>query len=189
MDFPSLSGKNYELQKRYFSEVDPKPDLIFFQEATEKIASDLCEKIFNGYGTAYEKEDYNKCNCILYYITKINLNIVHSTRCHCHQGTCMYIGSRTSIVTLECKHFGNTGTRKIIVVSCHLYYHKLSRVKRIENAKLLFQALEELQQSSRCPVLVAGDFNCNLHEHCVERQEFELPTYRVTRHREACAGH
>ena len=90
--------------------------------------------------------------------------------------------SRIHVVTLKCKDASN---KKIIVGSCHLPY-KTTLNQRKQNAELLFKTLNKLQQYSKCPLLIAGDFNYDLQRHHINRQKFELPAYEITDHRRTC---
>lgn len=180
MDFPTLKGRNYELQKTYFRELNPQLDLILLQEVKFGIMSDLCANVFSNcnYGMVVTKEGDGKCNGILYNPDKLSYcktNRLSSVSQDLEQRVC--------VVTMEL----NVGclTRKIIVASCHLPYKDTDKIC---NAKSVLKALEILQQNSRCPFLIAGDFNCDLQLHIATLQEFELPTYKVTEYRERRAG-
>ena len=180
MDFPTRKGRNYELQKTYFRELNPQPDLILLQEVKVTIMSDLCANIFSNYGMEFVKEGDGKCNVILYNKCKLSYFTCNTNRL---SSVCQDLEKRVCVVTMKL----NVGcfTRKIIVASCHLPYKDTDKIC---NAKSLLKALEILQRNSRCPFLIAGDFNCDLQQHIATLQEFELPTYEVTKHRERCAG-
>lgn len=75
----------------------------------------------------------------------------------------------------------------IYVASCHLP-SKIKAENKIKNVELLFKKLDELLYDTKCPVLIAGDFNFDLLEHNVNRKAFELPYYDLTEHRKRCAG-
>ena len=94
---------------------------------------------------------------------------------------------RASLAILQYKGSDTSGTwsPRIIVVSYHGPYKRtgLSEDDIQNNATQLFTALDYLGQATGCPVLVAGDFNCDLLKMKVNTNGFIVPSYNPTIHR------
>ena len=88
---------------------------------------------------------------------------------------------RACLAILKCKDtLPSTG---IIVASFHNPSRETDGDSHKDNATKLFSALENLRQMTGYPVLVGGDFNCELLKDNVERSHFIVPQYSPTIHR------
>ena len=82
-------------------------------------------------------------------------------------------------------------TLRIIVASCHLPRRE---GKTTDNASNLFANLDKLRRETGYPVIVAGDFNCDITRptkttgNRVDLKCFEVPTYNPTIHRVLFSG-
>ena len=97
-------------------------------------------------------------------------------------------GKRVCIGILQCVDIPQEP--KIIIASCHL---PRKEGKTTDNASKLFANLDELRQKTGYPVIVAGDFNCDIRPtkttgDRVVLKCFEVPTYNPTIHRVLFSG-
>ena len=92
---------------------------------------------------------------------------------------------RASLAILQCNSSDTSGvwSPRIIVVSYHGPRYSLSDDVIQSNATQLFTALDYLGQATGCPVLIAGDFNCDLLKMKVNTIGFIVPSYNPTIHR------
>ena len=80
---------------------------------------------------------------------------------------------------------------RIVVVSFHNHFHKLPDNEIQSYATKFFSALNDLGEVTGCPVLVGGDFNCELlnlkakeaNDKKIYTQNFTIPKYDPTMHR------
>ena len=91
--------------------------------------------------------------------------------------------NRACLVMLQYTGSGSSAWNpRIIVVSIHNPYKVPNDVAQ-SNPTQLFSALDYLGQTIGCPVLVAGDFNCELLKMKVNTRGFIVPSYNPTIHR------
>ena len=166
MDYKRLCKDGYRYLRTH------NPDLIFLQEAQITVVSCIAQNY--KYELIYKKEGAtgSKYNCILYKLGKFE------------QGKEFEDDDRKCMAKLWLKDAaGNLSTKCIIAASCHLNY-KIKYEQRLENAEKLFNKLNDLQIKHKCPVLVGGDFNCDiktLQENY--STNFEIPGYVPTERR------
>ena len=174
---------NMDYKYEYFTLLNKEPDLVFLQETQLSALSSILETKKDKYGKTNLKEEGNssKYNCVLYKLDKF--------KC---VSTFPGYGNRECIAKLQLKDVeGYLLSKYILAVSCHLPYYQLSDKKRLENAEQLFKELNQYQLAAKCPVLVGGDFNCDimkLQKASSLKTNFEIPGYDVTEHRRHEAG-
>ena len=165
-----------------FALLNMEPDLVFLQEAQLSAVSFIL-KIKDKYDAKHIKEEgcNSKYNCLLYKLDKFKCVDIFPGYDY-----------RKCIAKLQLKDVeGYLLPKYILAVSCHLPYHQLSDKQRLENAEQLFKELNQHQLYAKCPVLVGGDFNCDimkLQKASSLKTNFEIPGYDVTEHRRRKAG-
>ena len=91
---------------------------------------------------------------------------------------------RVCVAVLELKEIANQP--KIILASCHVPARTLNGDSRAKYSKKMLKKLENLGKEMNYPVIVAGDFNCDLIKN--NNHNFTVPKYDPTIHRVICSG-
>ena len=184
-------------------------DLYFLQEMAKNTFQKLTEKLSSGsttasstiagstiagsttansttaasttadYESSYLEEDNHVYNCILY---KSNCFEVCETSYQVlNQFYEDNTDNRVCIEVLKCRNIRKQ--HKVIVASCHVPNKSGSRA---DYAKNLLKELDKMSKKLNCPVIVAGDFNCDLLQK--GHADFLVPKYNPTIHRVICSG-
>ena len=171
-----------------------KADLCLFQEVKT-------EPKWEGYRLYSRKEtnEYNSpYNCVVFNTSKFEMHyheaIFTLIYYFTHKLGNLKLVDRLSLVILECK--GNSYGAwhpTIIVVSFHNPKRNLSindtdKHTIASNAEQFFKAVNYLGQTTGYPVLVGGDFNCELLKKGVDTHGFIVPQYDPTIYRAVISG-
>ena len=193
-----LNHESYEKILNYLHKSEA--DLCFLQEVTITETRTRCTRAFYN---LLDEIDYNiTCfqeagspryapwNFLMYNNRVFNVQRVDELRgpaadaCRNLNHVC---SRRVCIAILKC--VGRYPLSGIIIASCHLPVH---HGERTENATNLFARLDELRRITGYPVIVAGDFNCDIRPTTttagVDLKCFEVPAYDPTIHREMFSG-
>ena len=192
---------------KYFEQFD----LLCLQE----VKKDDISRLGDNYSSVYLKEKFSgqyPCNYIIYNNTKFKCvlckvgdtlfkyaldesiytnklpQFLKSFTEHLKAGGHDNLDRRVCLVVLQ--YIGNSsGWQPRIIVACfHNLYTHTGKKKRTEHAAHLFDALDRLRRTTGYPVLVAGDFNCELLKD-VDTHGFTVPKYNPTIHRVLTAWH
>ena len=211
VSFPVVSfnahGKSLQCSTSTITEYFKQFDLLCLQEVNK----DDTIRLGNDYSFVYLQEKSSKsqppCNFIIYNKTKFKC-----VPCSIG-GTQYAYGLHESIYTKKLpqslklfteylkadghdnldrrvclavlQYIGNSsGWQPRIIVACfHNLYTQTGKKERTDHAARLFDALDHLGHTTGYPVLVAGDFNCELLKKKVNTHDFTVPQYNPTIHR------
>ena len=171
----NMGGTDTKNQLPYFNTLQPGLfDLVLLQE----VRTLLFQQIFteDTFERKFVKEAAaagEKYICIIYKRNKFKFIEDHGH---------VLTNDHHRICLIELEYINGP---RIIVASYHLPSKTSNKVNLVRS---IFENLDQLRISKRCPVVIAGDFNCKLLEKRVDTSGFIVPHYNPTIHRLVCSG-
>ena len=183
----NIAKKNYD-SSHYLSAA--KADLYFLQEDNKSTKPGLPEAEY----AKYYLQENGSCNSVIYSKSKFTIihfpDILNKLLGDGHG----HLVRRACVIILEYSSSSTTTTRqpRIIVASFHNPNTQTGGKMHTYNAEHFFKALNYLRAVTGYPVIVGGDFNCELlnpKDGEVDTCGFIVSKYNPTIHRALTAGY